>query len=208
MKNKSRGIILVVILVMMFSSVLSVSAADTTVEQKESGSITIELEDGKVGTLKSDVEFSYVKVAEVVDGSYILTDDFKESNVDLNQLKYAKDLEEAAKTLCSYSAKADAKVYTDDSGMAVIKDLDTGVYLLHVTGQNQYDIITPILVSIPMWDEEEGQMQYDITVIPKHSPKPSESPKTGDESKLFLCCGAVLITGAICIAIILRGKKK
>lgn len=172
------------------------------------GTITIQLEDGKAGTSKSGVVFSCEKVADIVDGDYILMEPFKDSKVDLNQTEYAKDLEEAAETLSAYATKQGIRITTDKKGSAALKELEPGVYLLSVVDQKKYEKVTPTLVSIPTWNDAEKQMRYDITVIPKHSPNPTNAPQTGDGSQLLLCCGAVVVTGAICIAILLLRKKR
>ena len=53
------------------------------------GNIHISLTDGKKGTKKEGVEFSYIKVADWKDGSYELTEQFEASKVDLNQIETA-----------------------------------------------------------------------------------------------------------------------
>ena len=71
-------------------------------------------------------------------------------------------------------------------------------------------------VEIPTWDEEAGDMKYDVTVIPKHSPnKPggittntdkgvsSDSPKTGDTTNYGLY---IALLGAS-ITLIALGKR-
>ncbi|MFR5556238.1 MAG: hypothetical protein ACLTKE_04930, partial [Coprococcus sp.] len=61
---------------------------------------------------------------------------------------------------------------TDADGKAIIKDLDVGVYLLYASEHKRYDDITPLLIAIPTWGEQEGDMLYDVKVIPKHTPVP------------------------------------
>ncbi len=201
MKRKIRSVMAILAMTLVvWCTAISAYAA--------TGTITIQLEDGASGTSKAGVVFSCEKVADMVDGDYILMEPFKDSKVDLNQTEYAKDLEAAAETLSTYATKKGVRVTTDKKGTANIKELEPGVYFLSVVEQNKYDKVAPTLVSIPTWDEAEKQMQYDITVIPKHSPNPSNAPQTGDGSQLLLCCGAVVITGGICIAILLLRKKK
>lgn len=209
MKKRSRkGSMITLVLILLFSSVISVSATENTAEQKEKGSITIQLEEGERGTSKEGVAFAYQKVADIVNGEFELTEPFKQSNVDLNDLEYAKDLEKAAETLLAYAPDTKKKVQTNQQGIAMIENLDTGVYLLWNTGQYSYEIITPALVSVPKWDEDETQMQYDITVIPKHSPKPSETPQTGDDNQIWLYGGLVVIAGTVLVALILKIKRE
>ena len=96
------------------------------------GNIHISLTDGKKGTKKEGVEFSYIKVADWKDGSYELTEQFEASKVDLNQIETAEQLEEAAEKLKAFSGKRSAKVRADKNGEIELKNLETGVYLFEI----------------------------------------------------------------------------
>lgn len=91
-----------------------------------------------------------------------------------------------------------------EGGRTSITGLSDGIYRLDIVGPNEYEF-APVLVSIPMWSEEEKKMLYEVEVIPKyvyHEPLRDEeelppdalepdheetqkfpSPKTGDESE-------------------------
>lgn len=184
-----------------------------TVQTEEEGSIEIELTDGGVGTTKEDVVFEYSKVADVVDGEYELLDTYRGSEIDLNTIETAEQLEEAALQLSNYKT-TDGSCTTDTSGKAIIKDLNVGVYLLYASDDSGYDDITPLLIAIPTWGEEEGTMMYDVKVIPKHTPVPpgkiiTDTPdnnrdkvKTGDDVDAAIYMVGV-IAGAGLIATIL-----
>ena len=171
--------------------------------KQEQGSIEIELTDGGVGTSKENVVFEYSKVADVVDGEYELLDTYRGSGIDLNTIETAEQLEEAALQLSNYKT-TDGSCTTDTSGKAIIKDLNVGVYLLYASDDSGYDDITPLLIAIPTWGEEEGTMMYDVKVIPKHTPVPpgkiiTDTPdnnrdkvKTGDDVD-----GAIYMVGVI-----------
>lgn len=69
---------------------------------------------------------------------------------------------------------------------------DNGVYFLKATNIEKYEQIKPFLISIPTFNEEEGKMNYDITVIPKHEPEVTtdfpgkpEVPQTGLDSPIL-----------------------
>lgn len=181
--------------------------------KQEQGSIEIQLMDGGVGTSKEGVVFEYSKVADVVDGEYELLDTYRGSGIDLNTIETAEQLEEAALQLSNYKT-TDGSCTTDTSGKAIIKDLNVGVYLLYASDDSGYDDITPLLIAIPTWGEEEGTMMYDVKVIPKHTPVPpgkiiTDTPdnnrdkvKTGDDVDAAIYMVGV-IAGAGLIATIL-----
>lgn len=181
--------------------------------KQEQGSIEIELTDGGVGTTKEDVVFEYAKVADVVDGEYELQEAYQGSGIDLNAIETAEQLEEVALELSAYKT-SDGSCVTDADGKAIIKDLEVGVYLLYASDDARYDDITPLLIAIPTWGEQEGDMLYDVKVIPKHTPVPpgkivTDTPdserdhvKTGDNVNAAICMAGV-VAGAGLIATIL-----
>ena len=172
---------------------------------QEQGSIEIELTDGGVGTTKEGVIFEYAKVADVVDGEYELLDTYQESGIDLNAIDTAIQLEEAAIELSAYKT-SDGNCTTDVNGKAIIKDLN----------------VTPLLIAIPTWGEEEGTMMYDVKVIPKHTPVPpgeiiTNTPdgndggvKTGDKVTVRLVLSTIFLIAAagLTITIIYLDKRE
>ena len=82
----------------------------------------------------------------------------------MNVIEYAEELDEAAEKL-SYYKVSDGSCKTNESGVAQIKNLKTGVYLLYVSDQKNYEEITPVLIAVPTWGEEEGTMLYDVRYI-------------------------------------------
>lgn len=189
--------------------------------KQEQGSIEIELTDGGVGTTKEDVVFEYAKVADVVDGEYELLDTYQESGIDLNTIGTAEQLEEVALELSAYKT-SDGSCVTDADGKAIIKDLEVGVYLLYASEHTRYDDITPLLIAIPTWGEEEGTMMYDVKVIPKHTPVPpgeiitntpngnDEGVKTGDKVtvRLILSTIFLIVAASLTITIIYLDKRE
>ena len=87
------------------------------------------------------------------------------------------------------------KVCVDDTGMAKVEGLQEGSYEIQVPETEDYSFM-PLEVHIPCWSDEEKQMLYDITMIPKYTvkekpimitstPEPMRegvSPMTGDNS--------------------------
>lgn len=131
-----------------------------------------------------------------------------------NKKKSGKEKEkhEAAEKL-SYYKVSDGSCKTNESGVAQIKNLKTGVYLLYVSDQKNYEEITPVLIAVPTWGEEEGTMLYDVKVYPKHTPLPKENEtptietvKTGDSQELWKYVTVLGVAMGITIGIL--GWKK
>lgn len=187
------------------------------VNTQKMGSIEIELTDGEEGTSKEGVIFHYSKVAEIVDGQYELVEQYKGSGIDLNAIEYAEELDEAAEKLSYYKA-SDGVCKTHANGIAQMKNLPTGVYLLYVSDQKNYEEITPVLIAVPTWGEQEGTMLYDVKVYPKHTPLPkdTETPKsetikpvkTGDSQDVSGLVVSIGLAAGIVVGIILWKKRK
>lgn len=185
------------------------------VEQPK-GSIRIQLTDGGLGTSKEGVKFEYAKVAELLGGKYYLLDHYSGTGVDLNQIEYANELDETANILNEY-VTADGKTVTDEAGYATISDLEVGVYLLRVSDKAGYENVTPVLITIPTWNEVNGYMDYEVTVIPKHSADTPEviydEVKTGDDNlstiyiALAVCSGLTFIS-VFCNSSLRKRMKK
>lgn len=154
-------------------------------QEKTYGNIHISLTDGKAGTKKEGVEFSYIKAADWKDGNYELTKQFAESKVDLNQIETSEQLENAAIELGKFCGKMDGWIRTDQNGETEVQELSEGVYLFIAKETKEYDRISPFLIAMPTWNEQDGEMMYELEVVPKHTPIPEkpkkEVIKTGDE---------------------------
>ena len=144
---------------------------DPSVQEK--GSIHVELEETKDRLSREGVELSLVRVADIQDGSYVLDEPYRSADVDMNDIKTAEGLQEAADTLRPLVKSPLQAKRTDAQGIVDFTDLKVGVYLLYVSDQAGYETIQPTLISVPMWDETAKQMNYHIEVFPKHAPLPA-----------------------------------
>lgn len=140
---------------------------------QEKGSIHVELEETKDRLSREGVELSLVRVADIQDGSYVLDEPYRSADVDMNDIKTAQGLQEAADTLRPLVKSPLQAKRTDAQGIVDFTDLKVGVYLLYVSDQAGYETIQPTLISVPMWDETAKQMNYHIEVFPKHAPLPA-----------------------------------
>lgn len=184
---------------LFFISITAVSALD------EVGSITVNLEEGKKGTSVKNVELELIKVGDVVNGQYLFIDDLQDIEIDLNTLETAEDMKNAAYTISKITVSKNiggTRKTTNDYGTVKFNQLEKGVYLLQATDINKYENIVSTLISVPVFNNEsKNSMNYDISIVPKHSPV--IAVKTGDafDLKLFTVLAGV---SAIIIAIIRR----
>ena len=149
------------------------------VKADELGNITVTLSDGAKGTVKKDIEFSCLKVADIVAGEYVLLDEYSSLDLDLNDIKNASDLEEISVKIADVASYGET-LKTDANGKLTFDELEVGVYLIEATdieSNEKYDEVTPLLVSIPTFDEDKGQMKYDLNVIPKHEERKTPTPE-------------------------------
>lgn len=184
---------------LFFISITAVSALD------EVGSITVNLEEGKKGTSVKNVELELIKVGDVVNGQYLFIDDLQDIEIDLNTLKTAENMKNAANTISKNTVSKNIvgiRKTTNDYGTVKFDQLEKGVYLLQATDINKYENIVSTLISVPAFNNEsKNSMNYDISIVPKHSPV--IAVKTGDavDLKLFAVLAGV---SAVIIAIIRR----
>lgn len=183
------------------------------VDKEYKGSISIELEDAEKTKDKSNVKLSVNKVADVIDGEYKLTGDYSSSDLDLNVITKANDLESAANKLAKLSKVNENILTTDESGKGKIENLEVGVYLVNAVDIANYENITPFLISIPTWSEVDNNMIYDVNAIPKHSPIPEVKipgvPDTSYNNKtniyLGLAAGCALLAS---VSFLIKNKTK
>ena len=158
------------------------------------GNIEVKVPEGQEGAI------SCSRVGSMINGTFVLEEAYRESGVDLNELKTAGQMEQAAKCLMKYE-KSGAVFSFDKNGKTLISDLEEGVYLLHSFGKQEKEIC-PTLVFLPTWMESEKNMLYDVTVIPKFEEK-QNVPKTGWDSRDvvylgFLGISLIIIVGLSC----------
>ncbi len=190
--------VLLVCLVLCVCFRVPAFAAETN---EPAGSITVTLTDGAAGTSRAGVVFEYARVADVIDGEYVLTDGY--SGVDLNAVATAEEMKKAADKLAE-TAEPDGRVTTDGAGTAVIGDLSPGVYLIRAVQRPNYDIVSPALATIPTWDETNGEMLYNIEIKPKHTPVPPDprAPQTGDARPVVLMLAVFALSIFLILALL------
>lgn len=174
-----------------------------------SGSLKIRLSDTKKNNSKEGVIFSLSKIANIEDGTYKVKDNYSNVEIDLNNIKTANDLELAAE-LFKEVVVTDNTMKTNASGECSIEDLEVGVYLVYAKNIAGYDDITPFIVSVPHWNENDG-MIFDLEVIPKHTEiikkEKSKVPPTAynDKAIFNLAIGSILL---LCSGTLFLGVRK
>ena len=161
----------------------------------------------------SGVEFALYRVGTMENGEWLLTEEFGDSGVSL-QDNTASGRRNQAEKLLNYALEqhiTGTLKKTDESGTAVYDGLDEGLYMSAQTEQFVYQdksvfISSPSLISIP--SETNGEVTYEVIIEPKserktqeppkETPKSPEKVKTGDESAvgvygilLLICAGVV-----------------
>lgn len=157
------------------SSVTIVPEKDLTeVPENGLGSISITLDDSADGRSKENVKLGVVPIATIENGEYVISDVFKDSGIDLNNIKTANEMVEKANQL-SEMIPEDMEVkelVTNEAGKAFYADVPVGVYLVYVIDVNEYEFIEPFMLSIPTWDDTDELFIYDLDVYPKHNQLP------------------------------------
>ena len=145
------------IILMMFACVMPINA----------NSIRVELQDSVDELSKENVEFRVVQVAKLVDGFYVLNEEFKELDVDFNTELLAEEVEEICAKLSEYEVTGE-RLVTDEEGKAVLEDVEEGLYFIDPVNINEYERMSSMLVSVPEWDGDT--LNYDVVMYPKHRP--------------------------------------
>ena len=96
-KGKSRCGMLLLLMCFLVAAVKHPVFAET-----ETGNIEICIEDTGERVKREGVTFQYSKVASLVDGSYEMEKRYEDKGVDLNEVRYAREQEELARTLSKY----------------------------------------------------------------------------------------------------------
>mgnify|MGYP004725720311 CR=1 FL=1 len=145
----------------------------TKVPDNGLGSISVELTDPYDKYLsKENVKFGVVQIADIVKGEYVLKDSFADKDLNLNEIKTADEIDKVAKDMAKKVETPDYEMTTDEEGKASCKNLPVGVYLVYVEDLADYETISPFVVGIPTWDDEDEVFKYDVTVYPKHTALP------------------------------------
>lgn len=182
--------------------VITLMSLYSTSARAATGNITIQLQED------IDSSILYSKTATMVNGLWELNEEYKECDVDLNEIEHAEELEEAARNLLLYAQENQISMEESEKksgdNKIRLKDLEEGLYLL-ASQETDTATMIPALVSVPNWTGEE--MSYDVAVFPKFVEKQT-APQTGWDSKEGVWMAAMAFSfGGILFAFCIRKRK-
>ena len=122
--------------------------------KKEKGSITIQALEEESRKRLEGVQFTVIKIGTLQDGSYELLSEYASTEINLNELKNAEEMEVAAEKLekvWKEQGQEEKGKTLDANGKMTENNLDVGVYLLSAKETEQSDLVSPTLVSVPVF---------------------------------------------------------
>lgn len=132
---------------------------------QESGNLTLCLKNKE-----HNVEFALYKAADIINDKYRLTGPFTQTGADLNHLEHAAEVEKCVALL--YKAVVEGNIPADAGGITaggkLQLKLEKGLYLV-VQAAHEDDrlLVSPFLISVPLWDAEKGEWSDQVTAYPK-----------------------------------------
>lgn len=189
-KAKKTGALLITCLL---AAALSLQTAATSLAEGEKATLTIKA--NCEGRKLKGIEWSAYQVADMPeDGKFILTGDFASSGLKTESLNGSSQsaMEKSAIKIAAYTRNnnidATKVVVTDSDGIAYMKDMERGLYLICQTGTPGTSLLvesTPFYVALPMMVDKKGTMymEYNVTASPKiiydePATEPSTEPST------------------------------
>ena len=158
-------ITLFVVLLLILSCSLTVFAQDFDPQKNGSISITLTEQYDKKPIIGEELSVYYVATVGVnANGnlSYVYTDSFENSGIDIDDPSLAAKLD----TFVSKHNVSSIKVTTNKNGTAVCEDLALGLYFIRQTGEVEgFAPCTPFLVTVP--NEKNGEYVYEVNASPK-----------------------------------------
>ena len=82
--------IMAIVFAVFFLSIGLISSVSAAEDKK--GTISVYLEEGKEGTSVKDIEFKLVKVADLIDGTYVNDENLGISDIDMNNITTAEEI--------------------------------------------------------------------------------------------------------------------
>ncbi len=153
-----------------------VLAAETveSVEDGPDGLIRIELKETEDHRSRENVEFELYRVADLVDGDLVYFEPYSSCTLQVDQLDQFDEMKDALTLLKKQTRKEkpDQNAKSDADGVVVFEGLERGLYFLHVSDPARYERVEDVIVTLPVYNEEEGRMENKVSVFAKSWPLP------------------------------------
>ena len=166
------------------------------------GNITIQMQQETVSSIL------FTKIATMENGMWELNKEYRECDVDLNEIEHAEELEEAARNLLLYAQETHISMKESEKKSGDNKihldDLEEGLYLITSEKTDRLAMI-PTLVSVPNWTGEA--MSYEVALFPKFIEKQTV-PQTGWNSKECVWTVAMAISFGGVLFVFCNKKRK
>ena len=168
------------------------------------GSITVRIPPVKDESVEN-IEILINKIADIVEGQYVLRSDYRDVNVDLNKIDGGESYKKAADIFLKATLHNENEIclYTDKNGEAKVDKLEEGVYILSSRAGEEIGDLSTAIIAIPNWNEVSGTMEYNIVCEPKRNgdtPNIEAPPKTGDGLDVYIA--AASFAGSIVFVIL------
>ena len=210
LKNKVTHMMALMMIISCFS--INVCAAPGGTVENLNTNTTVENEKGSLLVRIPDIEglnIHLAKIADIVDGHFVMIEEYEKLGVDLNDIENSEELEKEINKI-DVTKLSGVKVVTDNKGEALFKDLEIGAYMVYSDNPKDKEQVESTIISVPKYDEESGEMIFDVTVLPKHEKPlpPNEAPQTSlkDHAKEYAFVG--LVCAALGAGFMILTKKK
>lgn len=121
-----------------------------------------------------DAEVEIYLVATLENGKYVLTEQFADLDVEFEDLTTNSSWREEGELIEEYvhdeHCNCEDGQCTDENGFTTFCDLEYGIYYVDVEDVSYGDgtlISSPVLITLPMYDDESNTYVYDVIMQPK-----------------------------------------
>ena len=151
------------------------------------------------------------KVADIIEGQYVLRSAYKNIDVDLNKIEGGESYKKAADIFLKASGNNNDNIEknTDKNGEVIIENLEEGVYVISIKGDRNAEKFSTAIVAIPQFNEISGTMDYNVVCEPKRNIEKIKEmpPKTGDNISVYIAGVFAACSLSLIILCTVSGKR-
>ena len=207
--NIKNKISIFLLLCLIFSSSVITYAGTENNKDIEYGTIDVKC---AVSNKKiSGLDISINKIADKVEDEYVLRENYKYLDIDLNNVKNADCLKKACEEFDSRGMNNENSIMkkTDKNGCVTFNNIEDGAYIVSLGEIDGFEKIAPVIIQVPVYNEITKNMEYNIKCEPKIYMEKVNPPQTGDETYVSLYLIIILFVSVsliVCLSIIKRHK--